>query len=877
MSKTRTSSLVNAVFQRTNSRRLSPIFRSGFWSILLSKLVVLGLIGCVSFPVNANPNDAFAPNVSGQNLRKIIEQPDGKILIAGFFQSVSGVAGDDVVRLHSNGSVDTSFSKAVATAEVASLALQPDGRIIIVGRELQGALGPVAQRLNSNGSLDTSFNVNIVGDNIFDVLVQPDGKIVLAGQFSSVNGEPHHNIVRLNGDGSTDSGFSDPQIGVGSSATSSLAVVKLQKDGRLLIGGQFSRVSETTTYGFARLNSNGALDTSFLNSQHLGTVRAIEIQPDGGVLIGGRFTHFFGEARKNLARITNDGVLDGDFNPVVEGPGARVRSILTDSEGKIFIGGTFTNVNGQVHDRIARLHPNGEVDQAFNTHADGTVLSMLQQSGGKLIIVGIFQLVSDADSSKPRNYIARLNSDGSLEVEFNASIDSGGVTAMAVQGDGKAIIGGTFTSINGIGRIRLARFNQNGNLDASFSPVFNDAVRAVAVQTDGKILVGGDFTHINGNAKSYLARLNPDGSPDNSFVATVGAYVDSISVQQDGGILITGLFGSVNGFTRPKVALLGKDGVLNTNFMPMPFQGIELIGAVAQPDGKVVLALSRPEQYLVRLNANGSIDSSFATNNEITSPEITSLALQADGKILIGGDFGVSSSTTRNIARFNSDGSIDTGFNVQTNQIVYSLATDAGGHTTIAGGFTTVNGEVRSSIAQLDSGGNLTDEYVEGANKAIRAVATQHDGKLLVAGNFSEIGSVNRMRIARLSGKRAVIQSAVIQPNGRNASWTLKGAAPNFHRTTIQTASVRNAEVEWSTPIKGIYSNGVWRFNTLNIAPNSNYFLRFTGYFKSGFGNGSESHFETIKRVNLSGTSSQDDELCVSIKTNNGKVAVICL
>src|SRR5262249_1432543 len=137
-------------------------------------------------------------------------------------------------------------------------------------------------------------------------------------------------------------------------------------------------------------------------------------------------------------------------------------------------------------------------------------------------------------------------------------------------------IGGNFSALGNQVRNGIGRLNADGSVDATFNPAANSthavSVLSLAVQSDGKILIGGSFTNLGGQACANLARLNPDGTMDPSFNAGVPefslSYVRSIVVQADGRILVGGHFFSVDGQPRTNLARLNVDGTLDTAFNP---------------------------------------------------------------------------------------------------------------------------------------------------------------------------------------------------------------------------------------------------------------------------------------------------------------------
>jgi uncharacterized delta-60 repeat protein len=230
----------------------------------------------------------------------------------------------------------------------------------------------------------------------------------------------------------------------------------------------------------------GNLDTGFspgVGADH--DVLTVAFQADGKVLIGGNFTTVNTLAYNRIARLNADGTLDNSFDP---GTGAddRVRAVAVQPDGKILIGGSFSTVNGVICNRIARLNSDGSLDTSFDPGSglDNAVRSVVVQADGKVLIGGDFTTVNDV----ARNRIARLNADSSLDTSFNPGSGAGAVVyAMAVQPDGKVIIGGGFNTVNGVGRNHIARLNEDGSLDSTFDPGTgaNNWVDAIALQADG--------------------------------------------------------------------------------------------------------------------------------------------------------------------------------------------------------------------------------------------------------------------------------------------------------------------------------------------------------------------------------------------------------
>ncbi len=430
------------------------------------------------------------------------------------------------------------FSRLANAFSPVVSALSPSGS---VRRMRSGALGALFCLLllapvtswAADGDVDTSFGNGLAGasNTVYAVAVQGDGKVLIGGFFTSVNGTTRGRIARLNSDGSVDTSFGNGLAG----ASSFVYAVAVQGDGKVLIGGQFTSVNGTTRGNIARLNSDGSLDTSFGNGLNgaSSTVQAVAVQGDGKVLIGGSFTSVNGTTRGRIARLNSDGSLDTSFGNGLTGASGTVQAVAVQGDGKVLIGGSFTSVNGTTRGNIARLNSDGSLDTSFGnglTGTSSTVQAVAVQGDGKVLIGGQFSTVNGTT----RFRIARLNSDGSVDTSFGNGLAgaNGIVNAVAVQGDGKVLIGGSFTSVNGTTRIRIARLNSDGSVDTSFGNGLtgtNNSVRAAAVQGDGKALIGGDFTTVNGTNRGYIARLASTPTIT-SFAPTSGPVGTSVVI-----------------------------------------------------------------------------------------------------------------------------------------------------------------------------------------------------------------------------------------------------------------------------------------------------------------------------------------------------------
>lgn len=394
--------------------------------------------------------------------------------------------------------------------------------LIAAGGLFLAGLLPLAGQ--TPGTVDTSFKTDSgPNERVLAVAVQTDGKIVIGGWFTSVNGVSRNRLARLNADGSLDTTFKP-----GSGANNYVDAVAIQPDGKIVIGGLFSSVGGLARNAIARVNADGSSDTSFHpGSGANGEVYALFVQFDGKIVLGGSFTGFDNVQRFNIARVNANGSLDGAFFPSPSGP------VLTlgGQGGNIIAGGAFTSVDGVTRHALAAFDQNGLLDPLFGSGdgADETVHVVRVQPDGKVLIGGLFAMVDGAI----RNKIARLNPDGSVDLDFDPGVGANSwVHAIAVQSDGKIVLGGEFTAVGGVARNFLARLNSNGSLDTTFKPGSgpNNLVWTAALQADGKPVIGGYFTSVNGTSRKYVARLN-NASSSATFAFSASIY----SIDEAGG------------------------------------------------------------------------------------------------------------------------------------------------------------------------------------------------------------------------------------------------------------------------------------------------------------------------------------------------------
>ena len=362
-----------------------------------------------------------------------------------------------------------------------------------------------------------------------------------------------------------------------------------------------------------------------------GEVYGLAVQPDNKTVMVGDFFTYDLSGRNCIARANTDGTLDTTFNP---GSGANdsITCISLTTNNEMYIGGNFTAYNGSFRSRIALVNTNGILDTSFNPGQgfNGTVNAILPQPNGQLLVGGDFT----AYNGRTKNYLARLNPDGSLDTTFDAGTNlNGAVYAIGLQSSGQIVLGGDFTLVAGIGgQNYIARLSTNGTFDASFDPGSgaNAPVHSLAIQPDDSIVAGGEFTQVNGQSKNSIVRLTPNGYIDPTFYSGTGVDGPVYTV-----VLNTNVIYSTSNNLN---SVLSQNIIVQTNFT------FYVGGAFTAYNGTHRLGF-------VRINNDGTLDTTFldtAYNEFAGLPReryadplgtVVACALQNDGNVMIGGTF----------------------------------------------------------------------------------------------------------------------------------------------------------------------------------------------------------------------------------------------
>ncbi|MGH8024023.1 MAG: Calx-beta domain-containing protein, partial [Limisphaerales bacterium] len=390
-------------------------------------------------------------------------------------------------------------------------------------------------RLKANSSIDTAFSADVNGA-IQTAVSQTDDRVLVGGQFTAVDGTVLHYIARLMSDGSVDSSF---DIGAGADdPVYALAETFINGVRNVYAGGAFNTINSVSSRGIARLNNNGTVDSSFnVGSGVDGTVYAIAAYPTnsiyaGDVIIGGSFNHYNGAVANGLARLDSNGSLDVGFNPGSGATNGVIDAIAIQTDGKVLVGGSFTNFDGFASTNIVRLNDDGSLDAGFapNTGsggANGTVDGIILQPDNRIVLVGQFSQFEGF----VRNGVARLLPNGLNDPTINFGVGANGTVNAALidPNYGLITLGGAFTAFNGAAAnhiVQVYGLSETGSGAFEFSsPGYDVAANDIAAPVT-ILRVGG------------TSGPNPDGSGNvyvnfstvaNSGTAVAGVDYEPVS------------------------------------------------------------------------------------------------------------------------------------------------------------------------------------------------------------------------------------------------------------------------------------------------------------------------------------------------------------
>ncbi|MCB2378697.1 T9SS type A sorting domain-containing protein [Hymenobacter sp. BT635] len=659
--------------------------------------------------------------------------------------------------------VDPSFApvNVQRTGVVTDALEQPDGKYLVSGTfgQINGTAATGLARLNADGSLDAAFTATAAGRaRIEKVRLLPNGQVLAFANAVQVGGRTFNTVAKLNPDGTVAADFN-----AGTGTTAIIRSIAVQPDGKFLLCGSFATFNGVKSPGLVRLNANGSVDQAFSTALGNGflvngtgpssQMGAVVVQPDGRILVGGTFSNYQGTGRAGLVRLQADGTLDTSFNPVLltsaSFPYPTIYALALDPRtNNIVVRGSRAALNSR---DFVRLLPSGQLDNTFTSAifpgcSSSENETLVVDNQGRITYQSCF---AGTGAVGGNDYLFRMLPSGQLDTQFAVQRQlDGRIISLRALADGNILVGGEFQRYGTLRNVCLLRLNNQAQASATFRPVITQpgTINSLKVQPDGKVLAGGNFWLANGQSVGNLARFTADGTLDATFRGTgANGEITKVLVQPDGRIVVGGSFTTVDD------------------------RACALVG---------------------RLLPDGAADASFTTTvgvgSSLSSDPVLALAQLPDGSLLVGGNSATFNNITGPLHRLSAAGVADAAYNTAlaggptypgTLPVVYDLAVLADGKHYVAGSFSQFAGVPAPTMVRLNATGSRdnTFAFTLGENRA-SCVQPLPSGQVLVGGlNINgEYGRVARLSnggaldpIFALTLSNVAINVLYSLPNGR--------------------------------------------------------------------------------------------------------------
>ena len=617
----------------------------------------------------------------------------GRIWVSGYFSSFDGVSASGLVLLEANGSVVSGFDSGLELVpytggDVTTRVINDE--TLLVGGTLrpdrtQGFPVPFQRisPLEAGGSTwlnDTSFsgpgflNDTRAGRVTADASGRLYGTFVNGGELTGADGVQTGAVVRMFADGTVDTTFD-----IGTSLVAAWAVQPLD-DGSVLVGGVASIEgfqTGFTNYRMFKFDENGVMDPSYRSPLFAGLPRFITMQPDGKLLVVPSGNNGGNGGVEIIARLNPDGSRDESFHQI-NLDGVIFAPPALDAEGRVYVGGIFSDVDGEFRPGVARLHADGALDvdwvpSGFSQpwQVRGLAIQQIGANAGKLLIAGGQTLVESSDDPDANRPVIRLNLDGTIDSTF--TLVTQGDAGLSVRprlielmaDDGFMVVGSS-----------VARFGPNGALDTNYAqPVMSDEAFWFEMLADGSVIVPPeDGTTLGNTPLTAWVKFDSAGAVDTAFSGPQfeSAYFPArFAVLPSGKILAWGRFSQAGGQAAPGILRMNADGSVDSTFQPLSLDpNNAVVFAELTDDGRILASVSEADgsRTVLRLLPDGAVDTSFTIDPGLGDLDGVEIGQLGDGRVLVW-----ASSAQRliddavGIGRLLADGTLDSTFDTDDN------------------------------------------------------------------------------------------------------------------------------------------------------------------------------------------------------------------
>ncbi|NEN25323.1 T9SS type A sorting domain-containing protein [Cryomorpha ignava] len=664
-----------------------------------------------------------------------ISDGNGGWYIGGSFSQINGQPALRIAHILNNNTLDPDFN---LTLNNAVLALTLIGDDLYVGGYFTNANSIDVNRLirvNKNtGAIDNSWLPGILNGTVETVFASGD-LVHVGGSFNNIAGS---------GDQQYYAQFDiNTALPVTSFSVNSTVSDMVADGNNLYLSGSFNQAGSYKSHLLSFDEDDIFPDQNFPDANS--TIEVIEPDGNGGYYVGGSFTQINGQAQSRLTHILSDGTVDNDFAVTIN---STVHTIALIGATELYIGGSFTQVNGESVTRVARLNPTtGALDNTWLPALNSTV-NAIAVTGNTVHLGGSFSVVNGFSNTQYYAAIDKITAETIQTESPNSTVND-----FEIDGN-NLFMAGSFSN-SGYNQPYMQLLAPDNDIPQYDFPTSNSTIHSAIPDGNGGWYIAGSFTNVGGVSAQRVAHILADNSVDPTFVFSANSTVNALHIDGN-NLYIGGSFTTINSETANRIARINKTtGALDNSWSANPNS---TVNAVRTTSDKVLIGGSFSE-----VNGNNNVRYFAALNKtdgqplQSLSPNSTVNTIETDGNTAyVGGSFSSFGYETSYLARFEAGSNIPDFVDSDPNSTVNEIISDGSGGYYIAGSFSSIDGTTASRVAHYLADGTVDPGFATvNINSTVETLAL-NGSDLYLGGSFTTINGVAIARLAKLNASTGV-------------------------------------------------------------------------------------------------------------------------